>query len=184
MKLLAGACAVIAAVFCLGCLCAQPEEHFVTGLEDGTMEYRSKAHGGYSFRYSPNLTFNNESSFDTSLSAGLSFGSDESGALYVSVMPDFVAQSGWLEEACDADKLARELKSQKDINITKVDSVAARNFTNVRSCIAKVVAVERGIELPMVVAFGECKARIPLYAVSGGDKAFSDMELVLMSFDC
>jgi len=184
MKAIAGVFALIMAVLCLGCLCSQPEEFSISPAGNGLMQYSSKSHGGFSFKYDSGLSFNNESSYDMSIMTGLSFEGNDSGALFVGIMPSLVAQNGWLKEACDKDKLAAQLKSQSDLNVTKVNSVQERNYTRVQSCIADVVAVDRGIEMPMSVAFGECNNTVPLYAVGGGNESMRYMEVLLSSFDC
>lgn len=184
MKNIAGAFAVLTAVLCLGCLCNQPAEYSISPAGDGLMQYSSKSHGGFSFKFDSSLSFNNASSSDSSLMTSLNFGDNETGALFVGIMPEFLAQSGWLNETCNKDKLAEDLKNEKDINITRVNSVEDRNYARLKSCIAEVVAVQDGMEVPMTVAFGECNKTIPLYAVSGGKNAVRDMELLLSSFDC
>jgi hypothetical protein len=184
MKAFAGVFALSVLMMCLGCLCNQPAEYSITPAGDGLLQYSSKSHGGFSFKYDSNLSLNNESSYDTSLMTGLNFNGNDSGALFVGIMPDIVAQKGWLKEACDKDKLAAQLKAQSDLNVTKVNSVQERNYTRVKSCIADVVAVDRGMEVPMSVAFGECNNTVPMYAVSGGQSAMQEMELLLSSFNC
>jgi hypothetical protein len=178
--------AIAAALIAGGCLCGQPDNFTVNQASGGLMEYSSTVHGGYSFMFNQTLTLDKQSSYDNTLVTALSF-QDEGGKnmLFVGVLPGFISEGGgWLEQACDKDKLASELKSQKDLNVTEIKSITDRNYTNSQSCIADVTAVQQGAEVPLTVSFAECKGKIPIYAVTGGGNAEADMELFLQTFNC
>lgn len=176
--------ALVVALSAGGCLCGQSDSHYMNQVSEGVMEYRSEVHDGYSFRFNSTLVFNEESSYDNSLITMLIFeDSATGGMIFVGVLPSFMSQ-GWMEEACDRDKLVTQLKSQRDLNVTEVKSIVNKDFKNLKSCIAEVTAVEQGIEVPLAVSFAECKSRLPIYAVSGGPNYLGDMKLLLESFDC
>jgi len=177
---------IVAVLIAGGCLCGQPDNFTVNQASGGLMEYTSSVHGGYSFRFNNTMVLDKQSSYDNTLVTALTF-QDEGGKnmLFVGVLPGFISESGgWLQQACDKEKLANELKSQKDLNVTEIKSIIDKNYTNVQSCIADVTAVEQGVEVPLTVSFAECKGKIPIYAVTGGDNAATDMELFLGTFDC
>ena len=179
-------CAIAALLIAGGCLCGQPDNFTVKQASDGLMEYSSTVHGGYSFTFNQTLVLDKQSSYDNTLVTALTF-QDAGGKnmLFVGVLPGFISESGgWLKQACDKEKLANELKSQQDLNVTEVKSITDRNYTSIQSCIADVTAVQAGVEVPLTVSFAECKGKLPLYAVTGGDNAAADMELFLGTFSC
>ncbi|MFH1125512.1 MAG: hypothetical protein V1703_00155 [Candidatus Altiarchaeota archaeon] len=170
----------------VGCLCGQDSSSkHVTKISEDVMEYKSDVHNGYSFRFNSTLSLNSELSYDDIFTTTLAFqDKTNESMLFVGVIPSVIYQVGWMDEVCNKDKLAEQLQSQKNLNITEVKSVIYRNYTNVISCIADVTSVQSGVEVPLFVAFADCKNRLPVYAVSGGLNSRNDIELFLETFNC
>jgi hypothetical protein len=182
------ALAVFALAFSLGCLGDKQSVYSIINASDGLSEYRSSVHGGYSFLFNSTFAFDAESSYDSSLLTSLVFACNSSGydcgVLIVGVVPDLITQGIWLNEACDREKLAVNLKSQRDLNVTEIKSITDRKFKNSMSCIAEVSSMQGGVEIPLAISFAECKNKTPFYVTSAGASPLSDVELILGSFDC
>lgn len=188
MKRIYPVLAVIAVALALGCVGDKPAAYSISNVSEGLSEYSSNAHGGYSFRFNSTFAFDEESSYDSSLMTSLVFAvnssQDEGGVIIVGVIPGFITQDRWLREACDREKLAFNLKSQPNLNVTEVKSITDQEFKNARSCTAEVSSMQGGVEIPLAISFAECKNKTPFYVTAAGQNPLVDVELILESFDC
>ncbi|MBM3309766.1 MAG: hypothetical protein FJY77_05860, partial [Candidatus Altiarchaeales archaeon] len=167
------ACIALAftAVFALGCLCGQtePAGHSISNISDDVREYRSEAHGGYSFRFKTPLVFDENSSAEDVLMTSLVFIDNlNESVMVVGVIPKLLANTEWMKSACNRETLVQQLRAQEDLNVTDVKSIVNKEFKNVKCCTADATAVEEGVEIPLKISFGECKGELPFYAMAGG----------------
>jgi len=178
----------VSAILCAaGCLYSQSGGGFgsITNVSEGVREYKSELHDGYSFRFKAPLAFDENASSDNALITSLIFGEPSNNSvIVVGIMPSFIVRKDWLKEACNKDALSRQLKSQRNLNVTEVKSVTDRNFKNLKSCIAESTVADQDIELPFIVSLAECNGTLPIYVISGGPDAMNEMEFLLDSFEC
>lgn len=180
--------AVVAMVLAGGCLGGGQEAYGLSNVSDWLVEYKSGAHGGYSFMFNSTFALDLGSSYDSSLATSLVFiqnsSQGEGSVIMVGVVPSFLMQGGWLDKACDREGLKLNLRSQENLNVTEVKSITDRDFGNVRSCIAEATSMQDGVEIPLIVSFAECRSRLPVYVAAGGGNTMNNVELILSSFDC